>query len=242
MSHKETFLWERLQKARQVPLQANWLGTVYSPQLSKELRIALSEHLGQLAKEGWPTIALLIKTHNLQPELIKAAGLCHQPAARDWLISLLDQETKFHLEVIQALACWGALLPNHLLEDILKAPNQAMRIAGLDLLSFKAHHLNEKELLQLTKELLVDIRDPIVIRTINILQRRDEVVISKKIGELAINGSEAAAHAALMALGSIGTKDSQTILSILSEQLPNGNRRALALKQLKHQYRLIQTV
>ena len=52
----EAVLWERLSKSRRAPLEPEWLGEVYSPSFSVELRRALCEKLGMLAEQGWPII------------------------------------------------------------------------------------------------------------------------------------------------------------------------------------------
>ena len=48
MSVDEAVLWERLAKSRRAPLEPDWLGEVYSPSLSVDLRRALCEKLGML--------------------------------------------------------------------------------------------------------------------------------------------------------------------------------------------------
>ncbi len=45
----EATLWDRLSKARRIPLNPSWLGEIYSPSLSDELRFAVAERLGMLA-------------------------------------------------------------------------------------------------------------------------------------------------------------------------------------------------
>ena len=90
MKPDEVALWERLAQSRRAPLDSEWLGKAYSPDLSLDLRKALCEKLGMLAERGWPVIEQLICRHGAQPELVMAAGLCHQPVARDWLLDLLD--------------------------------------------------------------------------------------------------------------------------------------------------------
>ena len=84
MSLDEVFLWERLAKSRRVPLEPDWLGEVYSPILSFDLRRALCEKLGMQAERGWPVIQDLLVKYGVQPDLVMAAGLCHQSEARDW--------------------------------------------------------------------------------------------------------------------------------------------------------------
>jgi len=54
---------------------------------------------------------------------------------------------------------------------------------------------------------------------------------------MANKGSAPAAHAAVLALGSIGTKHSNKALISLNEALPKGKLPDLTKKQLNHQYR-----
>ena len=91
MSVDEAVLWERLAHSRRAPVEPDWLGEVYSPSLSVDLRRALAEKLGMLAERGWPVIHRLIHAQGSPPDLVMAAGLCHQVVARDWLLELLEQ-------------------------------------------------------------------------------------------------------------------------------------------------------
>ena len=82
-----------------------------------------------ISKEGWPNIHFLYHRFGFQPELIHAAGMCHQHGARDWLIKLLNEQEEFQLKILQALACWGAYLPQALIQKTLSQPEQAMQLA-----------------------------------------------------------------------------------------------------------------
>ena len=106
----EAILWERLANARKIPLNPTWLGEIFSPSLSDELRFAVAERLGMLAETGWPIIQTLIQQHGICPELIHAAGLCHQPEAKDWLLTQLNQANDPDALLLNALSCWGAEL------------------------------------------------------------------------------------------------------------------------------------
>ena len=110
-----------------------------------------------------------------------------------------------------------------------------MKLAGLELIKFKIHELENEEILDLTHDLLLNVRETLVIATIKILQRKDGPTICEKLAEIAENGTDNAAHAALMGLGSIGTKDSYECLSSLIEVLPNSSRRKQAVKQIENQ-------
>ncbi len=237
MPEHEKIILERLSHTKTDSNEADWLYNIYSLELSKDLRNIISEKLGLLTSEGWSKLKLLLNEYGLQPELIYAAGICHQPEAKNWLINHLNMHKETDLMIVKALACWGASLPNTLIIKILKEPSQEMRLAGLELLQFKSHCLNDHQLLAIAREIFNDYRDPIIIKTIKILQRRDGIDICNAIAKIAKSGSDRSANAALMALGSIGNKHSYKILSDLSKELPSGNRLTLTLKQLKHQYR-----
>ena len=240
----EAALWERLSHAsRRAPLDPQWLGEVYSLSLSIDLRRAIAEKLGLQAERGWPSLAGLIREHGQQDDLILAAGLSHQPESRDWLLecwhaSNPTAEAERALLILQALACWGGDLPRTLIEQVLALPGMQFRLAGLQLLGFHAYRLKASELIELCQPLLEDFREPIVLATIRLLQRRDDAEISERLAELAKTGSDTIATAALKALGCIATAESQRRLLELSQQLPEDERRQQACKQLQQQYRI----
>ena len=232
----EATLWDRLANARKIPLNPTWLGEIFSPSLSDELRFAVAERLGMLAETGWPIIRTLIQQHGIQPELIHAAGLCHQPEAKDWLLTQLNQSNDPDAFLLNALSCWGAELTQSDFQHILQLPSQAQRLAGLNLLSFKSHQLQANELLQLCESTLQDWRDPVVIACIRLLQRRDDIAISTRLSILVQEGSDAVAEAALRALGCMATTHSKMALKSLSVELTNQERREQAVRQLQQQY------
>ena len=232
----EATLWDRLANARKIPLNPTWLGENFSPSLSDELRFAVAERLGMLAETGWPIIQTLIQQYGIRPELIHAAGLCHQPEAKNWLLKQLEQSNEPDALLLNALSCWGAELTLSQYEHILQLPSQAQRLAGLDLLSFKSHQLQAVELLQLCEPALQDWRDPVVIACIRLLQRRDDILISNKLANLVEEGSDTAAEAALKALGCMATTHSKRALKSLSAELTNQERREQAVRQLQQQY------
>ena len=232
----EATLWDRLANARRIPLNPTWLGEIFSPSLSDELRFAVAERLGMLAETGWPIIQTLIQQHGVCPELIHAAGLCHQPEAKDWLLTQLNQANDPDALLLNALSCWGAELTMSQFEHILQLPGQAQRLAGLNLLGFKSHQLQAIELLQLCEPALQDWRDPVVIACIRLLQRRDDTLISNRLADLVQAGSDLAAEAALRALGCMATTQSKLALKLLSTELSDQKRRTHALRQLKQQY------
>ena len=232
----EASLWDRLSNARKIPLNPTWLGEIFSPSLSDELRFAVAERLGMLAETGWPIIQTLIQKHGNCPELIHAAGLCHQPEAKDWLLTQLNQSKDPDALLLNALSCWGADLTLSQFEHILQLPGQAQRLAGLNLLGFKSHQLQAIELLQLCEPALQDWRDPVVIACIRLLQRRDEILISNRLTNLVQAGSDAAAEAALRALGCMATIHSKLALKLLSTELTNQTRRTHAMRHFQQQY------
>ena len=232
----EATLWDRLANARKIPLNPTWLGENFSPSLSDELRFAVAERLGMLAETGWPIIQTLIQQYGIRPELIHAAGLCHQPEAKNWLLKQLEQSNEPDALLLNALSCWGAELTLPQFESILRLPSQAQRLAALNLLGFKSHQLQSLELLQLCEPALQDWRDPVVIACIRLLQRRDDILISNKLANLVEEGSDTAAEAALKALGCMATTHSKRALKSLSAELTNQERREQAVRQLQQQY------
>ena len=236
----EAVLWERLAQSRRAPLEPTWLGEVYSPGLSIDLRRALCEKLGMQAERGWPVIHELLANHGAQPDLVMAAGLCHQSEARDWLLVQLEQTSDnedANLTVVQALGCWGAEVPESVVVNCLHHPGQLHRLAGLQLLSFRSHCLSDDALLQLCDQVLNDFRDPVVVAAIRVLQRRDGVLISETLSKLCRNGSITVAEAAFRALGCIATPTSQRCLLELSQDLNDESRKQMASKQLNQQFR-----
>ncbi len=240
MPMDEAAIWERLAKARRAPLEPTWLGEVYSPSLSSDLRRSICEKLGMLADRGWPVIDQLLQRHGDLPDLVMAAGLCHQIEARDWLLGLLkrsqDNEA-IHLATVQALSCWGAEVPTAVVNQCLKHPGQEHRLAGLKLLEFRSHCLTDVELLAFCSGVLNDFRDPVAVAAIRVLQRRDGKAISEQLAEQCRHGSDGVAEAAFRALSCIATSDSQQLLLELSRTLKDESRRKRACQKLNEQFR-----
>ena len=232
----ENQIWDRFNTVKPISIDAKWYEKVYSLELSIQLRFTIGERLGLLADKGWEVTKSLIEKHGLQPELIHATGLCHQIEAYDFLLKLLREESIPKINTVRALSCWGAIIPTPDLKNILKEESIHMRLAGLNLLRFKSHLLNATEILELVEDLLDDFREEVVIEVIKILQRRDEQKIIKCISQVAINGTDPTVETALIALGSIGTKESLIALSSLSRNLTNRTHRQMAYKQISHQY------
>ena len=240
MGVDETVLWDRLAQSRRAPLEPSWLGEVYSPSLSVDLRRALCEKLGMLAEAGWPVIDQLLAAHGPQQELILSAGLCHQVEARDWLLDQLersDGNEEQQLAIVQALSCWGADVPEEVVISCLDHPAQQNRLAGLQLLTFRAHGCSDDALLKLCDGVLDDFRAPVVIAAIRLLQRRDGPAIANRLAALCHSTTDSIAEAAFRALGCIATPASQRCLLELSESLDNPTRRFMACEQLAQQFR-----
>ena len=237
MTKSEAELWEVLSQPRKARLEPSWLGEAYSASLPYEIRKVLCERLGILADESWPIIKQLINDYGAQPELIYAAGLCHQPAARKWLFQQLQEaDLEASLALLKALECWGAEVPCSVIRQSLKSPSQAHRIAGLNLLTFKAHQLDDETLLQLCEVTLVDWRDPVVTAAVRILQRRGSPAICKRLANLCHQSCGLVARAALLALGCINTPSSRQQLLKLSETLSDDKLSSEARKQLRQQF------
>ena len=156
---------------------------------------------------------------------------------KNWLLKLLKEQEQLKLEVLQALACWGGELPINLIRNVLSEKSQPLLLAGLELLKFKVHQLSDDLLLDLVQKPLKDFRDPIVLSTIRVLQRRNSAAVNSQIAEIAKNGSEATARAAVLALSCIATSHSLATLSNLLNELPQGPLKEMAQKQLQLQYK-----
>ena len=231
----ESEIWDRFNN-KSIPIDIKWLETVYSLKLPQELRHLIGERIGLFSEQGWELIKKLLKENGNQPELIYAAGICSHKEARDFLLECLEIRSEPQINVINALACWGAFVPIEDLRKIFNNKSLNMRIAGLNILSYKSHLLNEVELLDLVEELLIDFREEVVINTIRILQRRNEDKIIKRISRLAIESSDGIVEVALVALGTIGTRQSSLELKKLKRKLVNINHQEIAHNQIIHQY------
>ena len=238
MSYQESLILDKINNSGKKSIEAEWLLQVYSPNLSIDLKNSLAERIGILSQEGWRLIKLLIKKYGVQAELIHAAGICHQPEARDWLLELIKSDDQFILEALNALKCWGGYLSKKFLKKLLSDPQESKQLAGLELLKFKAYQLSDAELLNLTEELLKHCSDNVMIATIKILQRRDSLDICNQLVKVAKTGSNTVVHACLIALGAIATESSYAGLIKLQKELPVERLRNQASKQINHQYRV----
>ena len=229
---EENNIWDTLNNSKKTKPNAEWLKNAYNPHINIELRQEIALRLGQLSLVGWMKIKDLINTYGNNDELILAAGLTYQDDAKEWLLQNLYNDGNINIKVIEALACWGGTLSIELIKKILVEKSLEIRIAGLELLKFKAHLLSDFELLEITQSLLDDFREEIVIKTITILQRRESLDICIAISDVIKKGSDKSAYYGLMALGSIGTEISKNILLDLVKNLENAQRKELAQKQL----------
>ena len=237
MIAQEEALWKQITKSRKISsIDPAWLARNYCANLSKELRFIIAERLGWLGSQGWEFIKVLIEKQGIQEELIYAAGLCYQTEAKEWLYEQLRVRPNYKLEILRSLACWGGDIPIELLQEILSEKSQAIRLAGLDLLNFKAHQLDDKSILKVLEEPLKDFRDPVLLKTIHILQKRNGEKVCREITKLIMHGSKEVSKAGLIALGSIANSNSQKALLKLIQKLGSGPQKDLAKKQLKHQY------
>tara|TARA_Y100001968_G_scaffold105684_1_gene95591 strand:+ start:212 stop:922 length:711 start_codon:yes stop_codon:yes gene_type:complete len=229
---EENNIWDTINNAKKTKPSAEWLQKAYDPNISFQLRQEIAVHLGQLSQVGWIKIKDLINSYGNKDELILAAGLTYQDDAKEWLLKHLYNDGIMNIKVIEALACWGGTLPIELIKKILDEKSERLKLAGLELLKFKAHLLSDLDLIDITESLLNDFREEIVIKTITILQRRESLDICIAISNVIKKGSDKSAYHGIMALGSIGTEISKNILLDLIEGLENTQRKELAIKQL----------
>ena len=229
---EDDYIWETLNNSRQTKPNAEWLHNSYDPNMNYELRQEIAFRLGQLSQVGWIKIQALLNKYGNKDELILGAGLTYQPEAKKWLLQHLYNGKLINIKVIEALACWGGSLPIELIKKILEEKSEKLKIAGLELLKFKAHTLSDTDLLRICKSHLDDFREEVVIKTITILQRRESFDICMAISDVIKNGSDKSAYFGLMALGSIGNEISKNILLDLVNNLENDEHKELAKKQL----------
>ncbi|WP_269621746.1 HEAT repeat domain-containing protein [Prochlorococcus marinus] len=235
---KEEVLREKIYLTRKSSsLDPSWLADAYSTSLAEDLRYSISERLGWLGEKGWQHLKRLIDQEGIQPEFIYASGLCYQTEAKDWLFSQLNCKNKFQVETLQALSCWGGDFSIQLLKSILSEESQAIRLAGLEILKFKAHQINDELLIEILKEPISDFREAVVLKTIRILQRRDGIIVCNELAKIVKHSHEKISDAALIALGSIANTNSIQVLLQLSQSLENGQKKEMTLKQLSQQYR-----
>ena len=235
---KEEVLREKIYLTRKSSsLDPSWLADVYSSSLAEDLRYSISERLGSLGEKGWQHLKRLIDQEGIQPEFIYASGLCYQTEAKDWLFSQLNCRNKFQLETLQALSCWGADFSIQRLKNILSEKSQAIRLAGLEILKFKAHQINDELLIEILKEPISDFREAVVLKAIHVLQRRDGIRVCNELAKIVKHSHQKTSDAALIALGSIANKNSIQVLLQLSQSLENGQKKEMTLKQISQQYR-----
>lgn len=228
----ESNILDTLNNAKKTKPSAEWLKNAYNPSINYELRQEIASRLGQLSNIGWIKIKDLINTYGNKDELILAAGITYQEDAKEWLLKHLYNDETMNIKVVEALACWGGTLTIELIKNILEDKREQMKIAGLELLKFKAHLLSDSDLLDIAKSPLNDFREEIVIKTLTIIQRRESLDICMAISDVIQKGSDKSAYYGLMALGSIGTEISKNILLDLVKNLKNAQRKELAKKQL----------
>lgn len=238
MIRKDEVLREKIYLTRKLSsIDPSWLADVYSTDLPKDLRYAISERLGWLGSKGWGFLKRLINEEGIQSEFIYASGLCYQHEAKEWLFNQLQSKGEFQLEALQAFSCWGGDCPFKLLEKILTDKSQEIRLAGLKILGFKAHQINDELLIKILKEAIGDFREPVVLNAIRILQRRDGSKICNELAEIVKSRSQKVANAALIALGSIANTNSKKTLERLIQLLEDGPKKEMAIKQLHQQYK-----
>ena len=208
----DPLVWQHLGQ-RPCKLTVQELARFFHPGRPQELRLALAERLGMHNAQGLQPCLALIDRYGPQPELLTALGMTHQPAARDALLHYLDDPGVDRLVLLRALAGWGRQVPLPVIEEALQHPGQAMRLAGLELLRFHARLLTAQQLQKLSEPLLGDVRPPVAVAAIRLLQRRNEPLLARRLAQL-LQGDppEPVWEAALQALGCIGTETSVTLL------------------------------
>tara|TARA_B100000287_G_C20545628_1_gene746426 strand:+ start:367 stop:1113 length:747 start_codon:yes stop_codon:yes gene_type:complete len=230
----ETEIKERFNK-KLIPKDPHWLKYAYSKNLSNEFKFLICERLGFLGADGWIILRELIEDYGYEDEIIYGIGLCHQIEAKDYLIDLLNSSKNFSLPILKALNCWGAFIPNSQLKLIIKNKSADIRLAGLDLVNFKSYLLDDHELIEILNIVLSDFREEIIIKCINILQKRNSDKIIDLISNLVISQSKKSSLSAIRALGSIGTKRSSYQLKKLLNKINDKELVEFIKKQISFQ-------
>ena len=208
----DALVWQHLGQ-RPCTLTVQELARFFHPGRSQELRSALAERLGMHNEQGLQPCLALIERYGPLPELLMALAMTHQPAGRDALFRYLDDPDVDRLALLRALACWGRQVPLPVIEEALQHPGQAMRLAGVELLQFHARLLTVQQLLNLCEPLLGDVRAPVAMAAVRLLQRRNEPLLAGRLARLLQAAPpEPVWEAALHALGCIGTETSITLL------------------------------
>ena len=212
----DALVWQHLGQ-RPCKLTAQELARFFHPGRPQELRSALAERLGMHNERGLQPCLGLIDRYGPRPELLMALGMTHQPAARDALLHYLEDPGEDpgvdRLALLRALAGWGRQVPLPVIEEALQHPAQAMRLAGVELLQFHARLLTAQQLLKLSEPLLGDMRPPVALAAVRLLQRRNEPLLAGRLAQLLqADPPEPVWEAALQALGCIGTETSITLL------------------------------
>jgi len=208
----DALVWQHLGQ-RPCQLTARELARFFHPGRSQELRWALAECLGMHNAQGLQPCLALIDRYGPQSELLRALGMTHQPAARDALFRYLDDPGVDRLALLCALVGWGRQVPLPVIEEALLHPGQAMRLVGVELLQFHARLLTAQQLLKLCEPLLGDMRPPVAMAAIRLLQRRNEPLLAGRLAQLLQADPPGPVwEVALYALGSIGTETSIALL------------------------------
>ncbi|MCY4173428.1 MAG: HEAT repeat domain-containing protein [Cyanobacteria bacterium MAG CAR3_bin_5] len=233
----DALVWQCLGR-RPCRLTPQELARFFHPERSQELRLALAERLGMQNEGGLQPCLALIEQYGPQPELLMALAMTHQQAARDALLHYLDDPGVDRLALLRSLAGWGRRVPLPVIREALLHPGQAMRLAGVELLQFHARLLTAPQLLQLAEPLLGDIRPPVAIAAIRLLQRRNEPLLVARLAHVLQGDSpEPVWEAALHALGCIGTEASINLLLDCWLACRGTPRAVAALHQLAAQFR-----
>ena len=208
----DALVWQCLGQ-RPCKLTAQELAQFFHPGRPEELRLALAQRLGMHNERGLRPCLALIDRYGPRPELLTALAMTHQPAARTTLLHYLDDPGVDRLALLRSLAGWGRQVPLPVIQEALQHPGQAMRLAGLELLQFHARLLTAQQLLLLAEPLLEDIRPPVAVAAIRLLQRRNEPLLVGRLAQLLqADAPEPVWEATLHALGCIGTETSITLL------------------------------
>ena len=151
MSKSEAEILEVLNGLGSKKLDLDILFSYYSLKLSFEIRKVIAEKIGMQERKGYFLLEKMIKKFGLKVEFIEALKLTNEKDAKDLLLKNLYQNNKLNIHIINALEPWGGEIELTLIREIFDICEIDFWIAGLNILHFKAHQLNDEILLSTDK-------------------------------------------------------------------------------------------
>ena len=221
MNKSESEILEILNGLGSKKLDLDILFSIYSLELSYEIRKIIAEKIGIQKREGYFLIEKMIKKFGLKVEFIEALKLTNEKYAKDLLLKNLYQNNKLNIHIINALEPWGAEIELKLIKEIFDICETEFWIAGLNILHFKAHQLTDEKLLSFIDQIKIYDNFKINYKIISILKRRESEIVCKLLYKYSLNKELEIAKYAIFSLGSIWNDNSFEQLSKLEREIRN---------------------